>query len=210
MRTDIVHSGADELVYEIRGVAAAAEVIAREGKRVIWENIGDPIAKGHRVPEWIKDLVAAKLRQDRVFGYSPTRGLDRTREFIVEQRRREGGAALSKDDILFFNGLGDAISIIYTYLNPAARVIGPSPAYPTHSSAEASHGNSPHITYSLNPDRDWLPDMENLRNHIKYNPTIAGILIINPDNPTGMVYPREILKQMVDLAREFDLFLISD
>lgn len=106
--------------------------------------------------------------------------------------------------------MGDAIATLYQYLRPTARVIGPSPAYSTHSSAEAAHaGNSP-LTYRLDPENHWYPDMEELRNKVKYNPNIVAILLINPDNPTGMVYPKEILEEIVELAREFKLFLISD
>jgi len=106
--------------------------------------------------------------------------------------------------------LGDAISKIYTSLRKETRIIGPSPAYSTHSSAEAAHSGSPHITYNLLPEKNWLPDLKDLENKIKYNLAISGILIINPDNPTGMVYPRKVLEQIADLARKYDLFLISD
>ncbi len=210
MRTNIIHSGADELVYEIRGIVSVADRLKKAGIEIIWENIGDPIAKGHDVPAWIKEIIIEHLKKDEVFGYSPTRGLEETRRFIVKQRRCEGGAQLTEEDILFFNGLGDAISVIYTHLHPQARVIGPSPAYPTHSSAEASHADAAPITYELDAACGWLPKMEDLRNHIRYNPTIAGILIINPDNPTGMVYPEKILREIVELARQYDLFVISD
>ena len=110
----------------------------------------------------------------------------------------------------FSNGLGDAIAKVYQYLLPTARVIGPSPAYSTHSSAEASHANSQPITYQLDPENQWFPDLEDLYLKVKYNPGIVGILVINPDNPTGMVYPKEILERIVAIAREFKLFLIFD
>ena len=210
MRTNIVHIGADELTYEIREIVEVGEKLEKLGVEMLWENIGDPVAKGQNIPAWMKDVVVDTIKSDeKSFGYSPTKGLLKTREFIADMRRSEG-ASLSPDDILFFNGLGDAISIIYTYLNRGARVIGPNPAYPTHSSAEAAHAGTHHITYSLNPHRNWLPDIEELRNKVKYNPLIAGILIINPDNPTGMVYPKRILEEIVAIAKEFDLFIVSD
>ena len=210
MRTNIVHIGADELTYEIREIVEVGEKLEKLGVEILWENIGDPVAKGQSIPAWMKDVVVDTIKSDeKSFGYSPTKGLLETREFIADMRCGEG-ASLSPDDILFFNGLGDAISIIYTYLNRGARVIGPNPAYPTHSSAEAAHAGTHHITYSLNPHRNWLPDIEELRNKVKYNPLIAGILIINPDNPTGMVYPKRILEEIVAIAKEFDLFIVSD
>lgn len=210
MRNNIVHMGADELTYEIREIVEVGKVLESMGVRMIWENIGDPVAKGESVPDWIKDIVKdAVAKEDDCFGYSPTKGLLETREFIASARKKEG-VKISADDILFFNGLGDAISIVYTYLNRTARVIGPGPAYQTHSSFEAAHAGFPHISYKLNPHRNWLPDIEDLRNKVKYNPSISGIIIINPDNPTGMVYPERVLKEIVAIAREFDLFIISD
>lgn len=211
MRTNIVHPGADELTYEIREIVEFGKKLENLGINMIWENIGDPVAKGEKVPEWIREIIIKTVTEDNSsFGYSPTKGLLDTRKFIAENRSGNGGVNITEDDILFFNGLGDAISKVYSLLNKNARVIGPNPAYPTHSSAEGAHAGSHHITYNLNPQRNWLPDIEDLRNKVKYNPAIAGILIINPDNPTGMVYPRKILKEIINIAEEFDLFIVAD
>ncbi|MCR4330337.1 MAG: pyridoxal phosphate-dependent aminotransferase [Patescibacteria group bacterium] len=211
MRNNIVHPGADELTYEIREIVEAGRELEKKGIRMHWENIGDPVAKGVTIPEWIKNIVSDIItNDDSSYGYSPTKGLLEARQFISDLRKKESGVTLDPEDILFFNGLGDAISIIYTYLNRGSRVIGPNPAYPTHSSAEGAHAGSRHITYRLKHHRNWLPDVEDIRNKVKYNPSVAGILIINPDNPTGMVYPKRILEEIVNIAREFDLFLISD
>lgn len=211
MRANIVHPGADELTYEIREIMEVGRKLEAMGNPISWENIGDPVAKGEALSPWIKEIVAETIaRDDKAFAYSPTKGLLETREFLAKIRNAEQGAQISPEDILFFNGLGDAISKVYTYLHPSARVIGPNPAYSTHSSAEGAHAGSPHITYNLNPHRNWLPDLEDLRSKVKYNPNIAGILIINPDNPTGMVYPEKVLREIVAIAREFDLFIVSD
>lgn len=210
MRTNIIHEGADELSYEIRGIVAFAEKLGTLGIPIVWENIGDPIAKGEHIAPWIKDIIAEHTKTDACFGYTPTKGVLATRHYIAQSRKKESGVTLSPDDILFFNGLGDAISVVYTYLRRSARIIGPSPAYPTHSSAEAAHAGAAHITYHLDPHRNWLPDIEDIRNKVKYNPSVAGILIINPDNPTGMVYPRKVLEQIVAIARTHGLFLIAD
>ena len=210
MRTNIVHAGAEALTYEIRGIVAVAEQLEKLGVAIHWENIGDPVAKGYHVPAWIKDIIKHEVDNDRSFGYCPTRGLKETRQFLAGRTNAKGGAQITENDIIFFNGLGDAISKLYTNLNKEARIIGPCPAYSTHSSAEAAHAGSPHITYNLLPEKNWLPDIDDLRNKVKYNPAIAGILIINPDNPTGMVYPKKILEEIVAIAKEYDLFIISD
>lgn len=211
MRADIVHPGADELMYEIREIVDVGRKLESFGVPIVWENIGDPVAKGEVPAPWIRELIAETIRRDdHALGYSPTKGLLETREFLARLRNKEGGEQITPDDILFFNGLGDAISKVYTYLHPTARIIGPNPAYSTHSSAEAAHAGAAHVTYALNPNRNWLPDLDELRNKVKYNPHVAGILIINPDNPTGMVYPEKVLREIVAIAREFDLFVISD
>ncbi len=210
MRTNIVHSGAGELTYEIREIVEIAERLEKLGVKIFWENIGDPVAKGDKIPSWIKEIIKTEIENDKSFAYCPTKGLLATRQFLADKCNSEKGAKITAEDIIFFNGLGDAISKVYTYLNREARVIGPSPAYSTHSSAEAAHAGSPHITYNLLPERNWLPDLEDLRNKVHYNPAIAGILIINPDNPTGMVYPRRVLEEIARIAKEHDLFIISD
>ncbi len=210
MRTELVHPGAENLKYEIRGIVEVAKKIEALGQNISWENIGDPIAKGETVPEWIKDYVRQTISENKSFGYSPTRGVDSARQYIAKERNLEGGIQIRPEDILFFNGLGDAISTLYDHLHPTARVIGPNPAYPTHSSAEAAHADAPHITYALNPYKGWQPDLAELEEKVKANPAIAGILIINPDNPTGFVYPIETISKMVDIAKRYNLFLISD
>jgi len=210
MRTDLVHPGAGELIYEIREIVEVAKKIESLGMPIVWENIGDPVAKGEQVPDWIREIVQVAAKENGSYGYSPTKGLQETREYIAHERNLEGGLQITADDILFFNGLGDAISKIYKNLNPEARVIGPNPAYPTHSSFEASHADKPHITYQLNPENGWKPDVEEIERKVQENKNIAGILIVNPDNPTGFVYAQDTIKKIVDLAKKYNLFVISD
>lgn len=210
MRQQLLSDGAKELSYEIRGIVRKAEALQALGKTIYWENIGDPIQKNYELPEWIREIIASLLKDHRTYGYCDSQGEPATREFLAALNNRRGGTQIRADDILFFNGLGDAISKLYQYLKPTARVIGPSPSYSTHSSAEASHANNPPLTYQLDPNNNWYPDIDDLYMKVKYNPNIVGLLVINPDNPTGVVYPREILEHMIEIAREFDLFLVAD
>jgi len=211
MRRNIVHPGASELTYEIRGITDLAnEISVISGRPMCWENIGDPVQKGEKLPGWIKEIIAEVIQDDRAFAYCPTRGLLQTREFLCERVNSRGKAQITPNDILFFNGLGDAINKVYSMLAPQARVIGPSPSYSTHSSAEAAHAASTAIVYRLNPRNAWMPDMDELRNRVKYNDSIAGIMIINPDNPTGAVFPPQVIREMVAIAREYRLFIIAD
>lgn len=210
MRQKLLNEGANELSYEIREIVKKAEQLEKLGLRISWENIGDPIHKNHKLPAWIKDIIADLVRQDSSYSYCPSKGMIETREFLANQTNTLGGAKITADDICFFNGLGDAIGKVYQYIVPTGRVIGPSPAYSTHSSAEAAHANNEPLTYKLDPLNKWYPDLDDLYNKVKYNPNISGILIINPDNPTGMVYPLEMLKRIVAIAKEFDLFIVAD
>ncbi|HMJ71451.1 MAG TPA: pyridoxal phosphate-dependent aminotransferase [Cyclobacteriaceae bacterium] len=210
MRQKLLSEGASELSYEIREIAKKANQLQSMGLPIIWENIGDPIQKHHKMPVWIKDVIAGLVSQDDTYSYCPSKGILKTREFLAAQTNALGGAQITAEDICFFNGLGDAIAKVYQYILPTSRVIGPSPAYSTHSSAEGAHANHNPLTYLLDPNNRWLPDLDDLYQKVKYNPTIIGILIINPDNPTGMVYPLETLKRIVAIAREFGLFLIAD
>lgn len=210
MRQKLISDGAQELQYEIRGIVKKAEKLEQLGLEIFRENIGDPIAKNHKMPSWIKDIMKELMDQDDTYGYCHSKGVLETREYLVKLNNTKGGCQIDAEDIIFFNGLGDAISKVYQFLLPTSRVIGPSPAYSTHSSAEAAHANHEPITYNLDPDNAWLPDLDDLYNKVKYNPNIVGILIINPDNPTGMVYPEKVLRRMVQIAKEFDLFIVAD
>jgi aspartate/methionine/tyrosine aminotransferase len=121
-----------------------------------------------------------------------------------------GPVKISEEDILFFNGLGDAVAKVFGFLRREARVLGPSPAYSTLSSAEAAHSGYEHLTYRLDPANNWMPDMEDVELKVKYNDSVAGILLINPDNPTGAVYPVEILREFVRIAKVYGLFIVCD
>ncbi len=210
MRRDIVHAGSRQLSYEIREIVAVAEELKQLGVEITWENIGDPITKGEKVPDWIKNIITDLVSDDKTYGYVATRGVESTQVFLADQVNKRGGCQISKNDIVFFNGLGDAVAKIFGFLKREARVIGPSPAYSTHSSAEAAHSGYSHLTYELDPQNNWMPDLTDIENKVKYNDAIAGILIINPDNPTGAVYPKDILEKMVDIARRYKLFVICD
>jgi alanine-synthesizing transaminase len=210
IRRDIVHEGSKQLTYEIREIVEIANAIKKLGVEIMWENIGDPIQKGEKVPDWIKEIIGKLVAEDKTYAYVATPGVACAREFLAGQVNKRGGCQVTADDILFFNGLGDAVAKIFGFLKREARVIGPSPAYSTHSSAEAAHSGYEHLTYELDPKRKWMPDLDDLENKIKYNDSIAGMLLINPDNPTGAVYSRELLEKMVDIARRYRLFMVCD
>jgi alanine-synthesizing transaminase len=210
MRRNILHAGAASLKYEIREIVGAAHRIESLGREITWENIGDPVQKGEAPPQWIRDIVSDLLDRRESWGYCDTQGVLEVREFLASEVNRRGGVQVTPQDIVFFNGLGDAVAKVYGFLSREARILGPSPAYSTHSSAEAAHSGYNHVTYELDPYNEWMPDLEDIRNKVKYNDSIAGILLLSPDNPTGAVYPREVLEEIATVAREHDIFIIAD
>jgi aspartate/methionine/tyrosine aminotransferase len=225
MRRNIVHSGAEQLRYEIREIALFARELSQWNINIEWENIGDPVKKGEPVEDWIKDIVRDKAGEDLSYAYTETEGAREARTFLAEAANRRGRipdedgsaatpnpppARIESDDILFFNGLGDAVAKVFGFLRRESRVLGPSPAYSTLSSAEAAHSGYDHLTYRLDPLHNWMPDMEDVELKVRYNDSIAGILLINPDNPTGAVYPVGVLKEFVRIARTYGLFIICD
>ena len=209
MRFDIAKSGSG-LIYEIRHIVAVANKLQEYGVDIHWENIGDPVQKGEKIPQWMKEVLFEVLSEDISFGYSPTKGITATREFLAEQVNQRGGIQISAEDIIFFNGLGDAIARAYSSIHVDARIIMPEPTYSTHLLAEVLHASFPPNTYRLNPYSNWQPDIRELEQKVKSHHAIVGILVINPDNPTGYVYPEEKLRQIVDIARRYDLFVVFD
>ena len=166
--------------------------------------------KGEVPPKWIRDTISDLVHEAPSWAYCDTQGVRETREFLAEEVNQRDGVQVSPDEIMFFNGLGDAVAKVYGFLNREARILGPSPAYSTHSSAEAAHSGYSHVTYDLDPYNGWMPDVDDIRKKVEYNDSVAGILLLTPDNPTGAVYPREIVEKIAAIAQKNDVFLIAD
>ncbi|HOW57407.1 MAG TPA: pyridoxal phosphate-dependent aminotransferase, partial [Smithellaceae bacterium] len=209
MRFEISRGGSG-LTYEIRNIVLIADKLKEYGVEIIWENIGDPVQKGEKIPDWIKGVLTEIINEDGSFAYSPTKGMLETRKFLACRTNARGKVQITPDDIIFFNGLGDAIARTYSSLQLDARVIMPEPTYSTHFMAEVLHASFPPNTYRMNPYSSWYPDIREIEQKVKSHRSIVGILLINPDNPTGFVYPVETLKQVVQIAKDYDLFLIID
>ncbi|MFH1970570.1 MAG: pyridoxal phosphate-dependent aminotransferase [Verrucomicrobiota bacterium] len=215
MRRTLFNANTDRLTYGIREMV---ELAARVGAldpdfAFIGENIGDPVAKGWEVPQFIKRIVTGLVasRDSAVFGYTHSRGRIATRQWAADYARRYSpGSRLDGEHVVFTNGLGGAISIFYRMLKPGARIIQPCPGYPAHSSTERFTAGAASIGYRLDPDNRWYPDLEHLERQIRRHPQIAGILLINPNNPTGAVYDAPTLEAIIRLAERYQLMLISD
>ncbi|MBN2711751.1 MAG: hypothetical protein JXR97_04860 [Planctomycetes bacterium] len=163
MRTRIVHEGVKHLEYEIRQIVEVANEMKRLGVDITWENIGDPIAMGEKVEPWIVEIVHDLVEEPKSWAYCPSKGVDDTREFLAAKVNERGGTQITADDILFVNGIADAVDKVYDVVRRDARILMPSPCYPTHSSNEWKRGDYPRLVYNLDPHNGWQPDIEQIR-----------------------------------------------
>lgn len=201
--------------YGIREIVETAQQLQAidPGIEFAWENIGDPVAKGWETPDFVKDILCDLIKHESkaAFSYSHSRGNFAARQWAAElSRALVPSSALDPEKVLFVNGLGAGISLLYRVLGPKARIIQPNPGYPTHISSERFSAGAPSIGYNLDPKQGWQPDLEHLESQIKKHPEVKGILIINPNNPTGTVYSKDVLTAIVEIAERYRLILISD
>ncbi len=209
MRKNLLRADSTLLSYPIREVVLIGKQLEQLGNfSMIWENIGDPVSAGEPVPAWMKKITQEKISHDESFAYTDSRGFIEARKFVLEHFSSDKICTI--DDILFFNGLGEAINKILNNLPREVRVLVPSPTYPSHATAEAMHAGCDFISYALDPENNWEPDIEEIENKVKYNDSVVAILVINPNNPTGSVYQRETLEKIVAIAKQHDCFLIFD
>lgn len=215
MRNKLSFDRVGLLRYAIREVVDVAQKLAELDAdfRFVGENIGDPIAKSWSVPPFLKDLIVEEVGKpgDKVFGYSHSRGMLETRKWVTEYAKRfSPSSTLDYEYVLFVSGLGAGIASLYHMLPKGARVLQPTPSYPTHASLESFSAGEEPILYKLDPANEWQPDLEDMERQIVAHPDVTGIVVINPNNPTGAVYSAETLEAIVGLAEKYKLMLISD
>ena len=215
MRTVLFNANTDRLSYGIREmVQTGARVGALDPNfKFIGENIGDPVAKGWDAPSFVKRIVSdlVRARDNKSFGYTHSYGRIETRRWVADYSRKYSPSSrLDGDHVVFTNGLGSAISLFYRTLKRGARIIQPSPCYPTHHSTECFAAGDAAIAYRLDPAKGWYPDLAHLERQIRRHPQVAGILVINPNNPTGAVYDGPTLEAIIRLAERYKLMLVSD
>ena len=215
MRVPLLHPNVPYLKYAIREIVDVMQKLQEIDRsyEFVRENIGDPVAKGWPVPLFFKQILKEEIdrKGDQVFGYAHSRGIPEVRKWIVQYAKRfSPSSTLDYEYVLLTNGLGAAISALYHMLPRGARILQPAPTYPSHSSMESFAAGAEPLFYHLDPSRNWEPDLEHLESQVRRHPEVSGILIINPNNPTGAVYSRAILEEMIQLAERYQLMLISD
>ncbi|MCK4401270.1 aminotransferase class I/II-fold pyridoxal phosphate-dependent enzyme [bacterium] len=194
-----------EIKYAVRDIILIAEKAAFQGKKMTYLNIGDPIKFDFETPRHIIEAVYNAMK-DGVTGYSPSSGIDEAIESIKNEAHKKGIRNIQ--DAFITNGGSEAIEIALTSLvNPDENVLVPSPGYPLYTAvlAKLGAGINP---YYLDEENDWQPDINDIKSKIDKN--TRAIILINPNNPTGAVYTRETLTQIVDLALEHNLVIFSD
>lgn len=198
---------AESISYAIREVVVYSKKLERKGINVLKLNIGDPIAYDFETPEHIREALY-RAAEEGYNGYAPSEGYEELREEIAKREKRRNGMAYDVDDICITTGVTEALQIfLAASLNEGDELLVPGPTYPQYNLITAFHGAKP-VPYATIEEEGWQPDIDDLRK--KINEKTKGLVIINPNNPTGALYPPKVVKEMVDLAAEHDIVVISD
>ncbi len=193
--------------YEIRGkLARRAQELGRMGYEIISLNIGNPALFGFRTPETMRLAVIENFADSE--GYCHQRGIFPAREAVVMQQQARGVQGVSADEVFIGNGVSELIDLtLRALLNDGDEVLVPSPDYPLWTAAvNLNRGRAVH--YPCHPHNDFVPDPAELEALI--TPRTRAIVVINPNNPTGAVYPREVLQGIARLAERRGLVLLCD
>jgi alanine-synthesizing transaminase len=197
----------ENVCYDIRGpVLEEAKRLEEEGRRIIKLNIGNPAPFGFEAPEEI--LVDVIRNLPTAQGYSDSQGILSARTAIVQHYQERGIQSVDVDDIWLGNGVSELIQIaLNALLDNGDEVLIPTPDYPLWTAATCLSGGRP-VHYLCDEANGWRPDLEDLR--AKITPRTKAIVVINPNNPTGAVYPEGVLRAIADLAREHELVVMAD
>lgn len=193
-------SRVQKVSYAIRDIVQRAQSVSARGVKLHKFNIGDPNQYDFAPPKHITDAIIASLGEPKYSGYAPSEGDPELRAAIAKQEGVPVGS------VFVTAGLSEGISfLMQSLLDPGDNILLPSPSYPLYTSICRVLGAEEN---NYRTDENWLPDVDDLRKKITSN--TKAILVINPNNPTGAVYPRKILSQIVDVAGEHGLPIIAD
>lgn len=209
MRTFAKSDKLHGVCYDVRGpVLDAANEMKRQGTEILQLNIGNPAPFGFQAPSWILDAIRDALDDPMSQGYSESNGIVEAREAILDYHRSKGLPNLQMNHIYIGNGVSEMISLaMQGLLNDGDEILIPAPDYPLWTAAAKLAGGTP-VHYICDEKSNWYPDIADMEK--KINSRTKGIVIINPNNPTGALYPKEVLEQIVELARRHELILFAD
>ncbi len=196
-----------DVCYDIRGpVLEEAKRLEDEGHRILKLNIGNPAPFGFEAPDEILVDMIAQLPLAQ--GYSDSKGIVSARRAVTQYYRLRGVEGISTEDVYLGNGVSELIVMaMQAMLDNGDEVLVPAPDYPLWTAATALAGGTP-VHYLCDESADWIPDLTDLA--AKITPRTKAIVVINPNNPTGAVYPDHVLRGIVELAREHELVLMAD
>jgi len=193
--------------YAIRDVIVHAKQVAKTGKRIYYLNIGDPVAFDFDTPQHVKQALI-KAVEEGANAYSPSDGLPELRQAVSDKERRINGVDISAEDVIVTTGISEGIQMVMAALiDYGDEVLLPGPTYPPYISYAKFFGGKP-ITYETVEESGWQPNIDDLRR--KVSGKTRGIAIINPNNPCGALYEEKAVKQILDVAGEHDLPVLSD
>ncbi len=207
MRTFEKSSKLDNVCYDIRGpVMDEANRMIAAGEKIVKLNIGNPAPFGFRAPDAVIKSMSENLTNTE--GYSDSKGLISARKAIAAYCESKNMPDVSVDDIYTGNGVSELITLcMQGLLNSGDEVLVPSPDYPLWTASITLSGGVA-VHYICDEQNEWYPDIEDMRS--KITDKTKAIVVINPNNPTGALYPKEILLQIVELARQHGLILFAD
>ena len=193
------------LRYAIRDLAVTADNVVKQGHKVLYLNVGDPNIFDFVTPAHVVEAAARAMR-DNKNGYAPSSGIPEALEAIRGEATRKGITTVQ--DVFVTTGASEAVDVCLTaLLNPGENVLTPAPDYPLYSAVLCKTGAELN-TYYLNEDDGWQPELDDIRS--KINSRTRGIVLINPNNPTGAICTRKMLESIAELARQHNLLIIAD
>ncbi len=196
-----------DVCYDIRGpVLDKARQMEEDGQRIIKLNIGNLAVFGFDPPDEIVQDMIRNLAS--AAGYTDSKGLFAPRKAIQHYTQEKGIAGVEIDDVFIGNGASELITMsMNALLNNGDEVLLPAPDYPLYTAAVSLSGGRP-VHYICDELSDWLPDLDDIRR--KITPNTKALVVINPNNPTGALYPREMLLELVEIARQHQLIVFAD
>jgi alanine-synthesizing transaminase len=193
--------------YAIRDVIVHARKVERTGKKIFYLNIGDPNAFDFDTPPHIRQALI-KAVEERANAYSASEGLPELREAICQKERRVNGVEVPAEDVIVTSGISEGIQMaLAALIESGDEILLPGPTYPPYISYTKFFGGKP-VTYETVEENGWQPNIDYLRS--KISDRTRGIVVINPNNPCGALCEEKVTKQILDLAGEYDLPVLSD
>ncbi len=195
------------VLYDIRGpIMDAAKKMEDEGQKIIKLNLGNLAVFGFDAPEEIQQDMIRNLPNSA--GYSDSKGIFAARKAVMHETQKQGIAGVTLDDIYLGNGASELITMATNaLLDNGDELLLPMPDYPLWTAATSLSGGTP-VHYLCDEANGWMPNLDDIR--AKITPATRGIVVINPNNPTGVMYSDELLQGIVDLAREHGLVIFAD